>query len=43
MIVQAINSFTGSGDIPKSDIIILTPGGGVGPNSDGCKTEYGTT
>jgi len=44
MVVQAINNFNGSsGDVGRNDIVILTPGGGVGPNDAGCRYQYGTT
>lgn len=43
MIVQSINSFgeAGSGDVKPSDIVIMTPGGGNGPNDSGCRNQYG--
>jgi hypothetical protein len=43
MIVQAINTGSASGDVGQNDIILLTPGGGVGPNSAGCRYQYGST
>ncbi len=39
MQVQAINE-GGSTDNGR-DFIILTPGGGVGPNAGGCNSQYG--
>jgi hypothetical protein len=43
MVVQIINSFSPSGDVGANDIILLTPGGGVGPNNAGCRYQYGTS
>jgi hypothetical protein len=43
MIVQAINAAAPSGDVTSNDVIIYTPGGGGGPNSAGCKSQYGST
>ncbi|KAL1898253.1 hypothetical protein Sste5346_003660 [Sporothrix stenoceras] len=43
MIVQAINIGSPSGNVGSNDIVILTPGGGVGPNSAGCRNQYGTS
>ena len=42
MVVQNINLFEGSGDVKAGDIVILTPGGGNGPNEAGCRGQYGT-
>lgn len=44
MIVQAVNNFEVSKDAPDvkaNDIVILTPGGGNGPNESGCRNQYG--
>lgn len=41
MIVQAVNQFDVTGDLKKDDIVILTPGGGNGPNEAGCRNQYG--
>ncbi|KAM7206399.1 glycoside hydrolase [Naviculisporaceae sp. PSN 640] len=42
MVVQAINSFgTPTGDLKANDLIILSPGGGSGPNDAGCRNQYG--
>jgi len=43
MIVQAINGFDVTGDLKVSDMVILSPGGGHGPNEAGCKKQYGRT
>jgi hypothetical protein len=43
MIVQAINGFDVTGDLKASDMVILSPGGGHGPNEAGCKKQYGRT
>ena len=43
MIVQAINGFDLTGDLKSSDMVILSPGGGHGPNEAGCKKQYGRT
>jgi len=43
MVVQAINVGPAGGDVGADDVIVLTPGGGVGPNSGGCKSQYGRT
>lgn len=42
MIVQTINLFNPTGDVGANDIVILTPGGGNGPNDAGCRSQYGT-
>lgn len=43
MVVQIVTP-GGSGDpVKKNDLIILTPGGGVGPLSAGCSNQYGNT
>src|SRR3569833_3176046 len=41
MIVQAINVGDISGDLTAKDIVILTTGGGVGPNDAGCRYQDG--
>ncbi len=43
MVVQAINAATGTGSVTANDMVILTPGGGVGPHSKGCEKQYGAT
>jgi hypothetical protein len=43
MVVQAINLFEPSGDVKAGDVVVLTPGGGSGPNEVGCRAQYGTT
>lgn len=43
MIVQSINGFDLTGDLKSNDIVILSPGGGHGPNEAGCKKQYGRT
>ena len=43
MIVQALNTFDPTGDVKTNDVVILTPGGGSGPNEAGCRNQYGTT
>jgi len=40
MIVQIINKAP-VGNLKANDMIILTPGGGAGPNEAGCRTQYG--
>ncbi len=41
MIVQVLTP-GGAGDpIKKDDLIIMTPGGGVGPLNAGCRAQYG--
>lgn len=42
MVVQAINVGGVGGDVKKEDIIVMTPGGGVGPNAKGCAAQYGS-
>ncbi|KAK4444909.1 RlpA-like double-psi beta-barrel-protein domain-containing protein-containing protein [Podospora aff. communis PSN243] len=42
MIVQIVTPGGASGNIRQGDLIILTPGGGVGPLSAGCTNQYGT-
>jgi len=41
-IFQVVNR-TPAGDLKQNDVIILTPGGGSGPNDVGCRAQYGTT
>ncbi|KAK0716274.1 RlpA-like double-psi beta-barrel-protein domain-containing protein-containing protein [Lasiosphaeris hirsuta] len=41
MLVQAVNNFEPAGDVKIGDIVILTPGGGNGPNETGCRSQYG--
>lgn len=44
MVVQVINIADSSGpegDVVDGDLIVLTPGGGVGPNTEGCRNQYG--
>ncbi|KAH8891786.1 barwin-like endoglucanase [Thozetella sp. PMI_491] len=43
MIVQAIDLTTGSSNVGSGDVVILTPGGGVGPYDSGCRSQYGTS
>ena len=41
MVVQAINVAAVGGDVKENDLVVLTPGGGAGPNSGGCPAQYG--
>jgi len=41
MIVQIVTPGGAGGDVKRNDLIILTPGGGVGPLSTGCTSQYG--
>jgi len=41
MIVQVVNNFNATKDLKSNDIVILTPGGGNGPNENGCRNQYG--
>lgn len=44
MVVQVVNvadSAGPDGDVNEGDLIILTPGGGVGPSIEGCQAQYG--
>ncbi len=41
MVVQIITPGGSGGSVAKNDLIILTPGGGVGPFSQGCTSQYG--
>lgn len=43
MIVQIVGPGTASGSVTTGDLIILTPGGGVGPTPAGCTNQYGTS
>lgn len=43
MVVQAINVGAPSGSVGARDVVVLTPGGGVGPNAAGCRHQYGTS
>ena len=43
MVVQAINVAPTGGDVKADDVIVLTPGGGVGTSGGGCKAQYGRT
>lgn len=43
MIVQSIYPGQTGGDVRNNDLIILTPGGGLGPESSGCPRQYGNT
>lgn len=41
MIAQIVTPGGRGGDIKDNDLIILTPGGGLGPFSNGCRNQYG--
>jgi hypothetical protein len=41
MIVQVVTPGFTAGSVKVNDLIILTPGGGVGPDSSGCAKQYG--
>ena len=41
MVVQIVTPGAKAGDVKDNDLIILTPGGGVGPLNTGCKSQYG--
>ena len=41
MIVQILTPGGAGGDVKRNDLILLTPGGGVGPLSTGCTAQYG--
>lgn len=43
MIVQILTPGGRGGNVKDNDIIILTPGGGVGPFDQGCRNQYGTS
>jgi len=42
MVVQAVTPGTAAGDVGGNDLILLVPGGGGGPYSQGCQKQYGT-
>ncbi|KAK4188311.1 glycoside hydrolase family 45 protein [Podospora australis] len=42
MVVQIVTPGGSGGDVKKNDLIILTPGGGLGPLSMGCPNQYGS-
>lgn len=44
MVLQVVNIADGAGpagDVAEGDLIVLTPGGGVGPWTAGCTAQYG--
>ncbi|SPN98618.1 uncharacterized protein DNG_01663 [Cephalotrichum gorgonifer] len=44
IVVQVVNIAESSGtgnDIGAGDLILITPGGGVGPHPEGCRAQYG--
>ena len=44
MVVQVVNIGEGAGpggDVEEGDLVVLTPGGGVGPSREGCRAQYG--
>lgn len=43
MVVQIVTPGGGGGNITKDDLIILTPGGGLGPFDQGCARQYGNS
>ncbi len=43
MIVQVLTPGGSGGPVKKDDLIILIPGGGVGPLSSGCRAQYGNS
>jgi len=43
MTVQVINVGEAVQNVTTKDFVIQTPGGGVGPNEEGCRYQYGTT
>ena len=43
MVVQIVTPGGSGGDVKKNDLILLTPGGGVGPLSSGCTSQYGNS
>jgi hypothetical protein len=43
MIVQTIFPGTTGGDVRANDLIILIPGGGVGPGGGACTKQYGNS
>jgi hypothetical protein len=42
MIVQIVTPGGKGGNVKDNDLIILTPGGGLGPFANGCKNQYGS-
>ncbi len=42
MIVQTVIPGTARTPVKANDMIILVPGGGVGPEATGCTGQYGT-
>jgi len=43
MTVQVINVGETVGNVTTKDFVVQTPGGGVGPNDEGCRYQYGRT
>ena len=43
MIVQIVTPGGTGGDVKVGDLIILSPGGGLGPFDTGCARQYGNT
>lgn len=43
MIAQVVTPGGTGGNVKNGDIIILTPGGGVGPFASGCTNQYGSS
>ena len=41
MIAQVVTPGGSGGDIKRNDLIVLIPGGGLGPLSAGCPAQYG--
>ncbi|KAB5517449.1 RlpA-like double-psi beta-barrel-protein domain-containing protein-containing protein, partial [Coniochaeta sp. 2T2.1] len=41
MIVQIVTPGGSGGDVKRDDLIILIPGGGLGPLNSGCPRQYG--
>ena len=39
--MQILTPGGAGGDVKRNDLILLTPGGGVGPLSTGCTAQYG--
>lgn len=42
MIVQVVSPGGAGGDVVAGDLIIMTPGGGLGPVGTACRSQYGT-
>ena len=42
MIVQTINTFPVGNNLTAADLVLLTPGGGTGDTTAGCRSQYGT-